>query len=274
MKRIKIADVVIFVDFIHEDEFKSLSKYEMPVHIFATPKYVIFTDPDYPIVIPDFEPIHTEFYDLYEMAGSTLQVQKENGKITGYILYHRDEIVLVPLVDTFWMEYLLSQYAISYIMSKNNALILHGSSFIYKGMGIILSAKSGTGKSTHSRLWQKYENVVVINDDKNILKIEEDEIICYGSPWSGKHMIDNNTKAPLKAIVFLYQNKDNVIEELTPMEAFKRLIGQLVLPTKENQDLWNKIMDKLISLPVYSLGCNMEIEAYLTLKERLDLLCH
>ena len=270
MKVIEIAGVVIQVDFIHEDEFKSLSKYESSM----SPNFKIESKKNYPIRVPNMESIHTEFYDLYQLKDYTLQVQKESDKTTGYIIYQKNLITLVPIVDTFWIEYLLSQYAISYIMAKNNALILHGSSFIYKDMGIILSAKSGTGKSTHSRLWQQYENVKVINDDKNILKIKDDDIYIYGSPWSGKHMLDNNVSAKLTSIVFLYQNKENVIERLTPLDAFKRLMGQLVLPTKENQDLWNKIMDKLIELPVFLLGCNMEKEAYLTLKERIDSLCH
>lgn len=270
MKVIQIAHKNIRVCLNHEDEFKSLDKYQVDLK----EEYSITTDLNLEIKIPNIKPIVTEFYDLYEASTYKLQVQKQDGLITGYILYKGNEVILKPLYDNFLMEYLLSQYAISYIMGMNDALILHGSSFIYNNMGIILSAKSGTGKSTHSRLWQKYEDVTVINDDKNILKIEDDKIVIYPSPWSGKHMLDNNVSIKLYAIVFLYQNKTNVITKLKPMEAFKMLLGQLVLPTKGNQDLWNKIMDKLISLPVYYLGCNMEKEAYLTLKERLDLLCH
>ncbi|MBQ4126032.1 MAG: hypothetical protein II595_08765, partial [Desulfovibrio sp.] len=61
----------------------------------------------------------------------------------------------------------------------------------------------------------------------------------------------------LSCIVFLYQNKDNTLTKLTKIEAFKRLITQLVLPTMENKELWNKIMDKLLELPIFLLGCNM-----------------
>lgn len=270
MKIIEIAKVKIGIQFHHEDEFKSLEKYITD----GNPKYYIITDLDYNIEDIKIKGLETEYYNLYYFDDYILQVQKEFGKVTGYIVYKDNQIILKPLKDTFIMEYLLSQYAISYIMSKNNALILHGSSFIYQGMGIILSAKSGTGKSTHSRLWQKYEDITIINDDKNILKIEDGDIICYGSLWSGKHQLDNNVSKKLYAIVFLYQNKENVILKLNPIEAFKKLMGQLILPTKENQDLWNQIMDKLLALPIYSLGCNMEKEAYLTLKKELDLLCH
>lgn len=270
MKTIQIANINILVSFHHEDEFKSLKKYET----IGDAKYKIITDTNINISIPNVKPIETEFYDLYVNDDYTIQVQHDTNKTTGYIIYKGNEVIISPLYDSFLMEYLLSQYAICYIMALNDALILHGSSFIYNNMGIILSAKSGTGKSTHSRLWQKYEDITIINDDKNILKIENDEIICYGSPWSGKHMLDNNVSKKLESVVFLYQNKENVIERLSIVEAFKKLMGQLVLPTKENQDLWNKIMDKLLALPIYNLGCNMDKEAYLTLKKELDLLCH
>ena len=270
MDVIQIAKVNILVRFTHRSSFKSLDKYIVD----EIPEYSILTQKDYAIELPDVEPIKTEYYDLYKTKDISIQIQKEGNTLLGYIIYLGKTILLKPVLDTFITEYLLSQYAISYIMALNQALIFHGSSFIYKDMGIILSAKSGTGKSTHSRLWQKYENVVVINDDKNILKIEGNDLICYSSLWSGKHQLDNNVAKKLSCIVFLYQNKDNTLTKLTKIEAFKRLITQLVLPTMENKELWNKIMDKLLELPIFLLGCNMEKDAYLTLKKGIDELCY
>ena len=177
MDVIQIAKVNILVEFTHRSSFKSLDKYIVD----EIAEYSILTKKDYAIELPDVEPIKTEYYDLYKTKDISIQIQKEGNTLLGYIIYLGKTILLKPLVDTFTTEYLLSQYAISYIMAFNQALIFHGSSFIYKDMGIILSAKSGTGKSTHSRLWQKYENVVVINDDKNILKIEGNDLICYSS---------------------------------------------------------------------------------------------
>ena len=270
MDVIQIAKVNILVEFTHRSSFKSLDKYIVD----EIAEYSILTKKDYAIELPDVEPIQTEYYDLYKTKDISIQIQREGNTLLGYIIYLGKTILLKPLVDTFTTEYLLSQYAISYIMAFNQALIFHGSSFIYKDMGIILSAKSGTGKSTHSRLWQKYENVVVINDDKNILKIEGNDLICYSSLWSGKHQLDNNVAKKLSCIVFLYQNKENVLTKLTKIEAFKRLITQLVLPTMENKELWNKIMDKLLELPIFLLGCNMEKDAYLTLKNGMDEVCY
>ena len=268
MRTIEVMNLIIALDLFEEERFISTIKYLTN----KKPEYFIISKRFSEFEFTFYEPnVRTEFYDLYYMDGKKIQIQKVENEITGAIVYDKNTIYIYPRCITFELEYLLSQYAFLYILSLNDALILHGSSFIYNNKGIILSAKSGTGKSTHSRLWQKYENVSVINDDKNILRIENDKLYMYGSPWSGKHMLDNNLKSEVSAICFLYQNKENEIKRLPLVEAMKKLMGQLVLPNKDNKDLWSNIMDKLLSLPIYHLGCNMEKEAYLTLKERLDL---
>lgn len=268
MRTIKVVNLNISLDLFEEDKFVSSLKYitdDKPDYFITSLR---FKDFDFLFYEPD---LRTEFYDLYYKDSKKIQIQKNNGEIIGAIVYDKNKVYLYPRCVSFEIEYLLSQYAFLYFLSLNDALIIHGSSFIYNDKGILLSAKSGTGKSTHSRLWQRYENVLVVNDDKNVLKIEDGILYMYGSPWSGKHMLDNNVKCKLDAICFLYQNKENIISRLDPFTAIKKLMGQLVLPTKENQVLWNNVVDKLLELPVYHLGCNMEKEAYLTLKERIDV---
>ena len=136
-------------------------------------------------------------------------------------------------------------------------------------MGIIFSAKSGTGKSTHRRLWEKYGMAICINDDKNIITLEDNTLYITPNPWCGKHMVQNNIKCPLNAIVFLFQSKTNVIVEITKTKAFKLLLGQIMTPNDTNMDKWNKIIDKMLELPIYYYGCNMEEDAYEIIKERI-----
>ena len=60
----------------------------------------------------------------------------------------------------------------------------------------------------------------------------------------------------------VYQNKENVCTKLKPMQAFKLLLTQLEAPSLDNKDRWNNIVDKLVTLPIYRYGCNMEKEAF------------
>ena len=265
---IKIIDKNVKVNLLHTDEFKSLGKYKIETSSYD---FMIESYKD-KLFIPSYEPIRkTEFYNVYDLNGYEYQVQYQSGTVVGTIEY-RDNIIRINLIkDDFATEYLLTQYAMVYIITRSNAILFHGSSFVYKNKGIILTAKSGTGKSTHSRLWQKYEDIVVVNDDKNIIRIEDGGLVLYPSPWSGKHMLDNNVKTSLDAIVFLHQASDNTVNLMSPIVAFKKILGQIDMPSEKNKEIWDETVDKLLALPIYSLGCNMDKEAYLTLKKRLEM---
>ena len=265
---IKIIDKNIKINLLHIKEFESIYKYEIDSieYDFSIESY------KGDLFIPNIEPIKkTEFYEMYEIDGYEYQVQYQSGNVVGTIEYRDNNIKINLIKDDFYNEYLLTQYAMVYIITKSNAILFHGSSFIYKNKGIILTAKSGTGKSTHSRLWQKYEDIIVVNDDKNIIRIEDGALVLYPSPWSGKHMLDNNIKTTLDAIVFLSQAHDNEVNIMSPIVAFKKILGQIDMPSDRNKEIWNKTVDKLLELPIYSLECNMDKEAYLTLKKRLEM---
>ncbi len=157
-------------------------------------------------------------------------------------------------------------------------MFMHCSALSYKGNGVLFTAPSGTGKSTHSSLWRRTfgEDVVMVNDDKPLLrKIDGKWYVC-GTPWDGKHHISNNISVPLKAIVIIYQNKENVIEAASKKQAVFTLLNQTIRP--ENPDLMNKTLDNIQSLlstvPVYRLGCNISKEAVDTafsgIKENFD----
>ncbi|MDE5856152.1 MAG: hypothetical protein K2H06_03800, partial [Anaeroplasmataceae bacterium] len=188
------------------------------------------------------------------------------------IVYQNEKIDLYLKRQDFATEYLLSQYALLYILNqKKESLFIHSSSIVYHSKGILFSAKSGTGKSTHARLWRTYTNAEALNDDKNIIVLENDQLTLYSNPWSGKHQIHQNIVAPLSCIVFLYQSKTNVIKKLEAREAMRLLLGQIEPPKKDSIEAWNKIVDKILELPTYYYGCNMEEEAVITLKKRLEM---
>ena len=86
-----------------------------------------------------------------------------------------------------------------------DTILFHGSAVAVDGIGYLFTAKSGTGKSTHTRLWRELfgERAVMLNDDKPLIKVSENGIIVYGTPWDGKHRLSTNTFVPLKGICFM-----------------------------------------------------------------------
>lgn len=145
-----------------------------------------------------------------------------------------------------------------YIFLYFNSLVIHSSAISYNGDGIIFSAPSGTGKTTHTNLWKNiYPNVNIINDDSPIISISDSDILLYGSPWAGASGINKNTKVPLKAIVFLEQAPIDSIEKLSPMVALSKLLNEIAKPM--DKALMDKTFDLinilLTKVPCYLLKC-------------------
>ncbi len=151
------------------------------------------------------------------------------------------------------------------MLSSFGGFLMHGALIEYEGRGYIFSAKSGTGKSTHIRLWQKAfgDAVSVVNGDKPIVRYVNGEFIAYGTPWCGKEGLGKNGNVTLSAICFLERAEKNTISSLSASDAVSRIFSQLLIPTNvEDFDKLSTLLDKmLLSVPCYLLGCNMEIEA-------------
>ena len=146
-----------------------------------------------------------------------------------------------------------------------NVLLMHGSALCMDGNAYIFTARSGTGKSTHARLWREAfrDRVWMINDDKPMLKISESGIRVYGTPWDGKHHLSHNASAPLKAIVKLERDTFNHIKPMQKADAFPMLMAQTF--NIRNPATMTQILelDKrlLNAVDFYTLGCNMEKDA-------------
>ena len=148
-------------------------------------------------------------------------------------------------------------------LSEFNVLMLHGSALSIDGEGIIFTAKSGTGKSTHTSLWRKIfgSRVQMINDDKPLIRI--DEMKVYGTPWNGKHHLSKNTSVPLKAIVKLERGKENNVEPIGVKESLELLMKRTHVPSASSyRALVMNLYVKLVgSIPFYKLQCNMDPDA-------------
>lgn len=151
-----------------------------------------------------------------------------------------------------------------YIITRGG-FFLHCSCLRYRGEAIVFTAPSGTGKSTHAALWRRHfgEEVVMINDDKPLVREKDGRFVIYGTPWNGKHRLGNNISAPIRAVFFLEQAPENSAERIDAFTALGLLMKQTVLPTdKENMSaLLDMLARMLESVPMYRLRCNISDEA-------------
>ncbi len=188
-----------------------------------------------------------------------------------YTLWEGRKHTTLSLTD---FEYLYSGEAFASRLAQLGGLVMHGSAVAFDGKGVIFSAPSGTGKSTHAGLWkQQYgERVIQINDDKPAIRFVEDVPYVYGTPWSGKTDVNANVKAPLGAIVFLKQAPQNRIQPLPLEEAILHIHRETVRPFYD-EALGLKVLDTterlLRSVPAYLLECNISAEAVELVKHTL-----
>lgn len=164
-----------------------------------------------------------------------------------------------------YLETLAVYRRIAEKMLDFDTILFHGSAIAVDGFGYLFTAKSGTGKSTHTRLWREHfgERAVMVNDDKPLIRMTEKGAVVYGTPWDGKHRLSTNISVPLKAVCILERSAENHMEEITAKQAYNMLIQQVYKP-KEPQKLMKilSLMDRFTEkVKLYQLGCNMDISA-------------
>ena len=146
-------------------------------------------------------------------------------------------------------------------------LMLHGSTVAVDEEAYLFTAKCGTGKSTHTRLWREAfgDRATMVNDDKPFLQITETGVTAWGSPWSGKHGLDANITAPLKGICILQRGKENRIRRIEPREALPMLQKQGYQPLDPAQlPRYQQLVSVLAEkTPLWQMECNKDIQAAL-----------
>jgi len=184
-------------------------------------------------------------------------------------IFANEENLLEGLPETTYGKSFLETTAIyrkiADALVNDDVILYHGSVVSVDGQGYLFTAKSGTGKSTHTALWREMfgERAVMVNDDKPLLQVKEDSVIVHGTPWNGKHRLGNNISVPLKALCILERGEKNVIERVEPASVLPLLMQQINRMSDPVKLL--KTMDALERIlkivPIYRLKCNMEPEA-------------
>lgn len=111
------------------------------------------------------------------------------------------------------------------VLSENSAIAIHSSVIVSRERGVLFLGESGTGKSTHTRLWREnIEGATLLNDDSPIVRIVDGKALVFGSPWSGKTPCYKNLSYPIAGFCRLSQAPHNLIRRLHPLAAIGALL--------------------------------------------------
>ena len=148
---------------------------------------------------------------------------------------------------------------------EHDILLLHGSAVAVDGQGYLFTAKSGTGKSTHTRLWREAfgSRAVMVNDDKPFLRFTDSGILLCGSPWSGKHGLDTNITVPLTGICILTRGAENSILPISASDAEAMLRHQSCPPLDPRRlPKYHALLSALLErVPLWQMACTKELQA-------------
>lgn len=156
-------------------------------------------------------------------------------------------------------------------------ILIHASVINCAGKGYAFLGKSGTGKSTHSRMWlQSMQDTKLLNDDNPAVKVElNGEVKIYGTPWSGKTACYENQQIPLEAFVRLRQAKFNQISVKKWTAAFVSVLPSCTA-IRWNKELFyqmNTTLEKILTkVIVAELDCLPEHQAAIYCRQELELM--
>jgi Serine kinase of the HPr protein, regulates carbohydrate metabolism len=164
-----------------------------------------------------------------------------------------------------YLESLAVYRKIAERMPHYDTILFHGSVVAVDGEGYLFTAKSGTGKSTHTQRWMDYfgERAVIINDDKPLLRIAGGTVTAYGTPYNGKHRRGCPLSVPLRAVCALDRAAENRIERVGKSAVYPLLVQQAYRPSDPVAlALTLSLLDRAAEcVGLYRLWCNMDIEA-------------
>ncbi len=165
------------------------------------------------------------------------------------------------------------KYVYSGFVVNNNGFIFHSAAVDVNGVAILFSGRSGIGKSTQARLWEKYRKGLIINQDRPAVRRVSDGFRAYGLPWSGSEPCYCNHSAPISAIVFLEQGQLNHVEKMNESNSIHLVIEQCLSLCSSSILLTKLIMtiEELVKhVAIFKLICTPDINAVECLEAILE----
>ncbi|MGN0494469.1 MAG: hypothetical protein ACI4F7_12540 [Acutalibacteraceae bacterium] len=151
------------------------------------------------------------------------------------------------------------------LINNFNGMMIHSSAIVVDERAYLFSAPSGTGKSTHTSFWLKKfgDRAYILNDDKPAVRVLDDGVFAYGTPWSGKSDISINKRVQVAGICFLERDGENWIKPMPDSEKVINMYHSSIRKIdKDSAVKLFEIIGQIIErVPIYKMGCTPTAEA-------------
>ena len=163
----------------------------------------------------------------------------------------------------------------SYAVLNHHACVLHGVVMEYNGMGILVLASAGTGKTTHTRMWRDHKNALILNGDRCLCRKKDGVWYAYGMPWSGSSGEYINRRVPISCIVCLNRGLQNTVQPLSIFDGTIRLMQRIfapVWPGELQNQAFNYCEELSSEIPVLDFYCKPDLESVEVLAQAIQSL--
>jgi len=176
------------------------------------------------------------------------------------IIYHK-ELTSADYEEAREEVFHTIRFIFTYAAQQRDMYVVHSASILFQDKAWLFSAPSGTGKSTHTALWNKLYNTPYINGDLNLIAITKQGMLVYGIPWCGTSGISDFNTYPLGGIVLLKQYPKDIIQPLTDAEKILFVMQRFISPC------WTKAMEEQNLYAAAEISKNVLITRLLCTKE-------
>lgn len=203
-----------------------------------------------------------------QLEGRPTFIFRWNGKTGGYVVCNKDysqgRLTLSGYSEKATIDNtLMVMYAMA--TADKHTLLFHSSTVSHDEKAYMFLGVSGTGKSTHSKLWLKHiPDTCLINDDNPVVREKDGKTFVYGSPWSGKTPCYKQVRYELGGIVDLSQAPYNKIRRMKGIEAFLAISASVSGKRWEKRladGLHESLNNLAMSSKIWHLDCLPDEEA-------------
>ena len=155
-----------------------------------------------------------------------------------------------PDTEDSYIEYrcLIAQTAKALL--RYDCCIFHCACFVWQGYAWLLSAPSGTGKTTQFMNWVNAHpgEIRMLSGDMPVLERRDDgSIWAHPTSWNGKENMGSRISAPVAGVVMLEQGSENLLSPLSVHDGLMPVFRQFIVrpDTEEQIAALARLMDQM-----------------------------
>jgi hypothetical protein len=149
------------------------------------------------------------------------------------------------------------QIYIGKLLAERRGFYIHSAGVVVNGGGLLFVGHSEAGKSTTTQMFlnaqanlseEKSLQVEILCDDRNIIRYGKEGWHVYGTWSNGDIPNVSPSSAPLRAIYFLEQAKENALIPLTDHQDIYRRVWACLIKPYVSTEWWEKTLDMIEKL--------------------------